>query len=66
MTRDGYDVARGLEALRAAVAQILLAPPLATPGGPTVLLSEASVTHGPAPARTGGGYDDADQARSSG
>ena len=65
MTRDGYDVARGLEALRAAVAQILLAPPLATPGGPSVLLSEASVTHGPAPARTGGGYDDADQATSS-
>ena len=65
MTRDGYDVARGLEALRAAVAQILLAPQLATPSGPTVLLSEASVAHGPTPTRAGGGYDDADQATSS-
>jgi RNA polymerase sigma-70 factor, ECF subfamily len=65
MTRDGYDVARGLEALRAAVAQILLAPQLATPNGPTVLLSEASVTHGPSPTKAGGGYDDADQATSS-
>ena len=71
MQRDGYDVARGLEALRAAVAQILLAPQVAVAGGPTVLLSEASVTHGPAPTSTGGAatsggdYDDADQATSS-
>lgn len=72
MQRDGYDVARGLEALRAAVAQILLAPQAAVAGGPTILLAEASVTHGPAPtagrgepAASGGGYDDADQATSS-
>jgi RNA polymerase sigma-70 factor, ECF subfamily len=73
MQRDGYDVARGLEALRAAVAQILLAPPqVALPGGATVLLSEASVKHGPASTRSGpastasgGDFDDADQAASS-
>ncbi len=72
MQRDGYDVARGLEALRAAVAQILLAPQAAVAGGPTILLSEASVTHGPAPTAgrgastaSGGDYDDADQATSS-
>jgi RNA polymerase sigma-70 factor (ECF subfamily) len=35
-------------------------------GGPTVLLSEASITHRPATTTTsGGGYDDADQATSS-
>jgi RNA polymerase sigma-70 factor, ECF subfamily len=71
MPGDGYDVARGLEALRAAVAEILLAPQVAVAGGPTILLSEASVTHGPAPttggvsATSGGDYDDADQATSS-
>ena len=70
MQRDGYDVARGLEALRDAVAQILLAPQVAVAGGPHILLSEASVTHGPAPtassgASTGGNFDDADQATSS-
>jgi RNA polymerase sigma-70 factor, ECF subfamily len=72
MQRDGYDVARGLEALRAAVAQILLAPQVAVPGGPTFLLSEASVAHGPAPTASGGAstasggdFDDADQAASS-
>jgi RNA polymerase sigma-70 factor (ECF subfamily) len=65
MQRDGYDVARGLEALRAAVAQILLSPQLAVPGGPTMLLSEASVAPGPVPAAGGGGFDDADQATSS-
>jgi RNA polymerase sigma-70 factor, ECF subfamily len=66
MTRGGYDVARGLEALRAAVAQVLLSPQLAVAGGPTVLLSEASITHRPATTTTsGGGYDDADQATSS-
>jgi RNA polymerase sigma-70 factor, ECF subfamily len=71
MQGDGYDVARGLEALRAAVARILLAPQVAVAGGPTILLSEASVTHGPAPTTggasttSGGDYDDADQATSS-
>jgi RNA polymerase sigma-70 factor, ECF subfamily len=72
MQRDGYDVARGLESLRAAVARILLAPQVAVAGGPTILLSEASVTHGPAPTSSGGAstasggdYDDADQATSS-
>jgi RNA polymerase sigma-70 factor, ECF subfamily len=72
MQRDGYDVARGLEALRAAVAQILLAPQAALPGGATILLTEASVSpartstagHG-ASATSGGDYDDADQAVSS-
>ena len=72
MQRDGYDVARGLEALRAAVTQILLAPQVAVAGGPSILLSEASVTHSPAPTAgrgasttSGGDYDDADQATSS-
>jgi RNA polymerase sigma-70 factor, ECF subfamily len=71
MLGDGYDVARGLEALRTAVARILLAPQVAVAGGPTILLSETSVTHGPAPATggasatSGGDYDDADQAASS-
>ena len=72
MQRDGYDVARGLEALRAAVAQILLAPQVAVAGGANLLLSEASVTHGPAPTTSsgastasGGDFDDADQATSS-
>ena len=71
MQRDGYDVARGLEALRAAVARILLAPQVAVAGGPTILLSEASITHGPtstaggASTTSGGDYDDADQATSS-
>ena len=72
MQRDGVDVARGLDALRAAVAQILFSPQLAVAGGPTVLLSEASVTQGPAPTAkggastaSGGDYDDADQATSS-
>jgi RNA polymerase sigma-70 factor, ECF subfamily len=72
MQRDGYDVARGLEALRAAVTQILLAPQLAVSGGPSMLLTEASVTPGPAPTTSGpasttsgGNFDDADQAASS-
>ena len=72
MQRDGYDVARGLEALRAAVAQVLLGPQLALPGGGTILLSEASVSPSPAstagpgaPAASGGDYGDAEQATSS-
>jgi len=72
MQRDGCEVARGLEALRGAVARILLAPQVAVPGGATILLTEASVTHGPAPAASGGSsttsggsFDDADQATSS-
>ena len=78
MQREGYDVARGLEALRVAVAQILLetrlaptrplAPQLAGIGGiggPTVLLSESSLAQdGPGPGGSGG-FDDADQAASS-
>ncbi len=72
MQRDGYDVARGLEALRAAVAQILFAPQVAVAGGPTILLTEASVTPRPASTASGGAstasggdFDDADQAASS-
>jgi RNA polymerase sigma-70 factor (ECF subfamily) len=71
MQRDGYDVARGLEALRAAVAQVLLAPQVALPGG-GILLAEASVSPSPAsttgpgaPAASGGDYGDAEQATSS-
>ena len=77
MQRDGYDVSRGLEALRVTVARILLetrlapatqlgpqlAPQLAGIDGPTVLLSEASIAQdGPGGS---GGFDDADQAASS-
>ncbi|MGH3308253.1 MAG: sigma-70 family RNA polymerase sigma factor [Nocardioides sp.] len=72
MQRDGYDVARGLEALRAAVAQILFAPQVAVTGGPTILLTEASVTPRPASTASGGAstasggdFDDAEQAASS-
>ena len=75
MPRDVNDVARGLDALRTAVAE----PSLVQPGSPTpaaspVLLTEASVAvGGAAPAtasvRTGGGgpdgYDDGDLAASS-
>ncbi len=67
MQREGSDLARGLDALRAAVAQILLTPQAAIAGGPVVLLSEA-VAH---PGRetsspgAGGGYDDAELATSS-
>ena len=72
MQRDGYDVARGLEALRAAVAQVLLGPQVSVVGGPTMLLAETSVSRGSkatvgsgTSAVDGGGFDDADQAASS-
>ena len=46
MQRDGNDLERGLDALRAAVARLLLPPQLAAAGGPTVLWTEASVAPG--------------------
>ena len=46
MQRDGSDLARGLDALRLAVARILLTPQVAGAGGPVVLLSEATVADG--------------------
>ena len=72
MSRDGHDLTRGLDALRALVAQILLIEEPATAGGPvsTRLFTEA-VTSGrtsePVTPETGGpnGYDDAELAASS-
>jgi RNA polymerase sigma-70 factor, ECF subfamily len=66
----GADVARGLEALRAAVAQQLLAAQVAPAGGPHVLFTEALADGGPdspTDPTTGGpdGFGDADQATSS-
>lgn len=46
MRREGYDLDRGLEALRVAVARLLLAPQAALAGGPAVLFTEASVAPG--------------------
>ena len=40
MSWDGFDLARGLDALRASVAQLLLAERVAVAGGPSVLLAE--------------------------
>jgi RNA polymerase sigma-70 factor (ECF subfamily) len=71
MSREDGDVARGLEALRALVAQVLLSERPALAGAPGILLTEA-VTGGRADTGTGargtgsgGGYDDADLAASS-
>jgi RNA polymerase sigma-70 factor (ECF subfamily) len=66
----GADVARGLEALRAAVAQQLLAVQVAPAGGPHVLFTEALADGGPdspTDPTIGGpdGFGDADQATSS-
>jgi RNA polymerase sigma-70 factor (ECF subfamily) len=66
----GADVARGLEALRAAVAQQLLAAQVAPAGGPPVLFAEALADGGPdspTDPTIGGpdGFGDADQATSS-
>jgi RNA polymerase sigma-70 factor (ECF subfamily) len=59
MQREGFDLERGLEALRLAVARILLTPQLAGAGA-GLLLSEASVAEGGPAAPTGasGGFDD--------
>jgi RNA polymerase sigma-70 factor (ECF subfamily) len=74
MSWAGTDVARGLDALRTAVAQLILADRAALAGGPAVLFSEALATGGldsptgpPAGARDGGpdGFGDADRAVSS-
>ncbi len=69
---DGFDAARGLDALRAAVAQILLNDQVALAGGPVVLLTETLPAGGlDSPAGSAGGdggpgrFDDADLATSS-
>ena len=54
MERERHDVARGLELLRAAVAEVLAPRPLAVAGGAGWLLSEAPVVPG-----TGGTLGDA-------
>ncbi len=68
MQRDGSDLERGLDALRLAVARILLTPQVAGAGGPVVLLTEATVADGgpvvPA-GGSGGPDDDSSQAASS-
>ena len=72
MRRDGNDLERGLDALRVAVARLLL-PQVSVAGGPDLLLAEASVrgataTPGtPAGARTGSptGFQDDGEAASS-
>jgi RNA polymerase sigma-70 factor (ECF subfamily) len=71
MSRDGHDLMRGLDALRALVAQILLVEQPATAGGqvPSRLFTEAATSGqktGPTPASSGpNGYDDAQLAASS-
>jgi RNA polymerase sigma-70 factor (ECF subfamily) len=63
MHGDGFDLDRGLNALRVAVARFLLTPQVAAVGGPVVLLTEAQVTDG---GPTGdGGFDDHVHAASS-
>jgi RNA polymerase sigma-70 factor (ECF subfamily) len=66
MSGDVNDVARGLTALRTAVARVLLAEGVAFAGGPQILLSEA-VTEGGREAPVGGpdGFGDRDLATSS-
>ena len=67
MSRDGHDLARGLDALRAVVAQILLIEQPAASGGgavPPRLLTEAT-TSGRASTGGSGGYGDAELAASS-
>ena len=66
----GADVARGLEALRAAVARQLLAAQVAPAGGPHVLFAEALADGGPGSPTdptigAPDGFGDADQATSS-
>jgi RNA polymerase sigma-70 factor (ECF subfamily) len=65
MHGDGHDLERGLDALRAAVARILFSTQVAGVGGPTFLLTEASVTEGgpgvsPGDLPPGGSGPDAD------
>jgi RNA polymerase sigma-70 factor (ECF subfamily) len=74
MSWAGTDVARGLDALRTAVAQLILTDRAVPAGGPAVLFTEAlavggldSPTGSPAGPRDGGpdGFGDADRAVSS-
>ena len=70
MSWAGTDVARGLDALRAAVAELILADRVALAGGPRVLFTEALADGGlgsPLDGPGGGpdGFGDADQAASS-
>jgi RNA polymerase sigma-70 factor (ECF subfamily) len=74
MHRESYDVARGLEALRVAVARLLVPVDLAPAGHPvparrpTLLWSEAASTHADSATTAGtgpGGYDDGALATSS-
>lgn len=55
MRREGYDLDRGLEALRVAVARLLLSPQAAVAGGPDVLFTEAFVAPGTETGRSAGG-----------
>src|SRR6478735_4895374 len=66
MSWDAMDVARGLDALRAAVARLLVADQVAVAGGPRLLMSEAA-TDGEITSATGGpdGFGDGDLAASS-
>src|SRR5262245_60884400 len=72
MHGEGHDLERGLNALRIAVARLLLTPQVAVAGGPTVLLTEATVAEGGLDGPTeggsvgfGGGPDDSAHAVSS-
>ncbi|GAB3789970.1 sigma-70 family RNA polymerase sigma factor [Nocardioides ungokensis] len=66
MSWDAMDVARGLDALRAAVARLLVVDQVAVAGGPRLLMSEAT-TDGGITSATGGpdGFGDGDLAASS-
>ncbi|HEU4811308.1 MAG TPA: sigma-70 family RNA polymerase sigma factor [Nocardioides sp.] len=74
MSWAGFDLARGLDALRASVAQLILVEQVALAGGPSMLLAETMPAGGLGPstdpatgAAVGGpdGYDDAGLAASS-
>jgi RNA polymerase sigma-70 factor (ECF subfamily) len=71
MSRDGYDLTRGLDALRALVAQILLIEQPATAGGPvpprafTEAVTSGRATESTSAAGGPHGYDDAELAASS-
>jgi RNA polymerase sigma-70 factor (ECF subfamily) len=69
MSWAGTDVARGLDALRTAVAELILADRLALAGGPQALFTEALADGGlgglEAPGGGPDGFGDADQAASS-
>ena len=65
MSWAGRDVAGGLDALRVAVADLLLADRVALAGGAQVLFSEALADGPGAPLGGPDGFGDADQATSS-